>query len=378
MMFFRDVVGQEEVISKLVADADKGTVPHALLFRGREGTGKMQTALAFARYLLCNHPENGDACGRCPSCVKMNKLIHPDLHFVFPVINRSKTSGKKTLCDDEMGRWREFLLTHDYFGYDEWLEALDADNKQAMIYTEESEAVIHKLQLTSSQGGYKVVILWKPEKMHITCANKLLKLLEEPAPQTVFILVSDNPEQIIDTIVSRTQSVVFLPVPYEEISRKLQGKGYMLDARQAIELAHLSDGSWLKALQTMRIDENSQEFLNIFIQMMRLAYGRKLKELFSLVKEISEKGREWQKNFLTYSQRLVRENFINNLNCPELTYMTPEERAFSSKFSPFVNERNIEGFSFELSECQKHIEQNVNPKMVFMDFFLKLIMLLKQ
>lgn len=377
-MFFRDVTEQKEVVRQLVTDADRGTVPHALLFRGQEGTGKMQTALAFARYLLCNHPTEGDACGHCPSCVKMNKLIHPDLHFVFPLVNRSKTSGRKTVCDDEMGRWREFLLRHVYFGYDEWLEALEAGNQQAMIYTEESDEVIRKLQLTSSQGGYKVIIIWKPEKMHIACANKLLKLLEEPSPQTVFILVSDNPEQIIGTIISRTQSVVFPPLSEEVIARKLQGSEYMLGGKQAAEIAHLSGGSWLKALQTLRIDDSSQEYLSLFMQMMRLAYGRKLRELKLLSEDIAAQGREWHKNFLSYCQRMVRENFINNLRCPELTYMTPEEKTFSSRFSPFVNEKNIEGISFEIAECQKHIEQNVNAKMVFMDFVLKLIILIKQ
>ncbi len=378
-MYFRDIVAQETVIQRLLADARKGTVPHALLFSGPEGTGKMQTALAFAHYLLCDNRSQGDdACGHCPACAKMSKLIHPDLHFAFPVINRSKATGRKTISDDEITRWREFLLTHDYFGYDEWLDALDAGNQQAMIYTDESDSITQKLQLTSSQGGYKIVIIWLPEKMHITCANKMLKLLEEPPAQTLFILVSDNPGQIIETILSRTQRIEFAPIPTEQIAQRLTGPGYMLEQAQATEIAHLSEGSWLKAIQALRIDAGSAEYLELFMQMMRMAYARRLKELKLLSEDLASRGREWQKDFLTYCQRMVRENFINNLRRPELVYMTPPEKAFSSKFSPFVNEKNIEGITFELTECQRHIEQNVNAKMVFLDFVLKLILLLKQ
>lgn len=378
-MYFRDIVAQETVIQRLLADARKGTVPHALLFSGPEGTGKMQTALAFAHYLLCDNRSQGDdACGHCPACAKMSKLIHPDLHFAFPVINRSKATGRKTISDDEITRWREFLLTHDYFGYDEWLDALDAGNQQAMIYTDESDSITQKLQLTSSQGGYKIVIIWLPEKMHITCANKMLKLLEEPPAQTLFILVSDNPGQIIETILSRTQRIEFAPIPSEQIAQRLTGPGYMLEQAQATEIAHLSEGSWLKAIQALRIDAGSAEYLELFMQMMRMAYARRLKELKLLSEDLASRGREWQKDFLTYCQRMVRENFINNLRRPELVYMTPPEKAFSSKFSPFVNEKNIEGITFELTECQRHIEQNVNAKMVFLDFVLKLILLLKQ
>lgn len=290
-MNFKEIIGQETIIEQLVRDANNGTVPHALLFTGPEGTGKMQTALAFAHYLLCdNHQTTDDACGHCPACIKMAKLIHPDLHFIFPVVNRSKSSENKTVSDDEIARWREFLLTHDYFSYDEWLDALDAGNSQAMIYANESDSIARKLQLTSSQGGYKIVIIWMPEKMNITCANKMLKLLEEPPSQTVFILVSNSPEQIIDTIVSRTQRIEFSPIPVNVITERLQGAGYNLEQRQAASIAHLSGGSWLKAVQTLRIDESSSEYLDLFMQMMRLAYARKLRELKILSEELADRA----------------------------------------------------------------------------------------
>lgn len=377
-MYFKDVAGQDTIRQQLLSDAAAGTVPHAMLFAGPPGTGKFQMALAFARYLLCNSSAGKqDSCGTCPSCVKVNKLIHPDLHFVFPVINK-KTSATPTVCDDELATWRQFIADHPYFSHEDWLEALGDTSKQTLISAKESDIISEKLALKSSQGGYKIVIIWLPEKMNASCANKMLKLLEEPPAQTLFMLVSDNPEQILDTILSRCQRISFGPLSEEEISARLQERENNVDAQTAADIAHMSGGSWYKALQALRIGQESSEYLDIFIEMMRLAYARKLAELKILSESIAERGREWQKNFLQYCQRMVRENFIFNLHRPELTYMNGQEKAFSSRFAPFINERNVIGLMDELSECQRHIEQNVNSKMVFFDFILKLIILLKQ
>lgn len=345
-MYFRDIIGNDDIIRQLRSYADRDAVPHALLFAGPAGTCKLQTAVAFARYLLCETREDGDSCGHCPGCVKTAKFIHPDMHFVFPVINKSKSSTRKTISDDEIENWRKFLLTESNPSYDKWLSVLDAGNQQALIYTEESDSITHKLQLTSNQGGYKTIIIWMPEKMHENCANKLLKILEEPPAGTVFILVSDDPGHIIGTITSRTQRIDFSYIP-EDVTAE-------------------------------NIERDSSEFLDIFIQMTRMAYARKLKEMKLLSEDIASRGREWQKDFLRYCQRMVRENFINNLHQQQLTRMTGQEQEFSARFSPFVNERNIAGITAEIQECQRHIEQNVNAKMVFFDFVLKLIMLLKQ
>ena len=185
-MYFKDIIGQQEVIEQLVKDAQAGTVPHALLFCGPEGVGKLQTAIAFARYLLCRDKgQSKESCGKCPACVKMDKLVHPDLHFVFPVINKSKT-------------WRETVLEQQYFGFENWLKAIDAENKQASIFVTESERILSKLSLKSVEGGYKIMIIWHAEKMNQQCANSLLKLLEEPPAQTLFILTTDAPEQMAD------------------------------------------------------------------------------------------------------------------------------------------------------------------------------------
>ena len=378
-MYFKDIIGQQDVIERLVKDAQAGTVPHALLFAGPEGTGKLQTAIAFARYLLCRDKGTGtDSCGQCPSCVKMDKLVHPDLHFVYPVINKSKTAGRSTISDEEITTWRECVLDRQYFGFEEWLSAIDADNKQASIFVTESESIMSKLSLKSVEGGYKIMIIWHAEKMNQQCANSLLKLLEEPPAGTIFILTTDTPEQMLETILSRTQRIDFKRIPSELIEQRLTGPGYMLDAETASKIAHLSAGSWLKAISTLRINTESDEFLDYFMQLMRLSYGRRLKDLKRWSEQIAGGGREWQKRFLAYCQRMIRENFICNFHLPELNYMTEQERQFSVKFAPFVNENNIIGLMDTLSDAQRDIEQNVNSKMVFFDLSLKTIMLMKQ
>ncbi len=378
-MFFRDVIGQQEVIERLVKDAQAGTVPHALLFCGPEGVGKLQTAIAFSRYLLCRDKGTAaESCGTCPACVKMDKLVHPDLHFVFPVINKSKSAGRSTVSDDEIATWRDTVLERQYFGFEDWLTAIDADNKQARIFVTESESILSKLSLKSVEGGYKIMIIWHAEKMNAECANSILKLLEEPPAGTIFILTTDAPEQMLETIISRTQRIEFKRIPEQLIEQRLTGPGYMLDADTAAKIAHLSGGSWLKAMSALRVNAESDEFFDYFTRLMRLSYGRKLKDLKLWADGIAGGGREWQKRFLAYCQRMIRENFICNFHNPDLNYMTEQERQFSVKFAPFVNENNIIGLMDVLSDAQRDIEQNVNSKMVFFDLTLKTIMLMKQ
>jgi len=378
-MYFRDVIGQQDVIERLIKDAQAGTVPHALLFCGPEGVGKLQTAIAFARYLLCRDKGTAaDSCGKCPACVKMDKLVHPDLHFVFPVINKSKSSERTTVSDDEITTWRETVLDKQYFGFEEWLSAINADNKQASIFVTESESIMSKLSLKSVEGGYKIMIIWHAEKMNPQCANSLLKLLEEPPAQTVFILTTDAPEQMLETILSRTQRIDFRRIPEHEIAKRLQGAGYQLEPDAAQKIAHLSGGSWFKAISALRVNRESEEFFDYFTQLMRLAYGRKLKDLKRWSESIAGGGREWQKRFLAYCQRMIRENFICNFHNPDLNYLTDQERQFSVRFAPYVNENNIIGLMDTLSDAQRDIEQNVNSKMVFFDLSLKTIMLMKQ
>ena len=303
-------------------------------------------ALAYARYICCPNRTETDACGTCPSCVKWNKLVHPDVHFVYPIVKSAK--GKKEVCDDYIANWRHLLLNSPYFGLNHWLNEMDAENGQAIIYAKESDEITRKLSLKSSEGGYKVTIVWLPEKLHEVCANKLLKLLEEPPEKTIFLLISEAPEMILPTILSRTQRFNIPKIEEADIAEALQQK-YGVQPRDSETIAHLANGDFIKVLETIHLNEENELFFNLFVSLMRLSY-----------------------------QRMTRENFIYNLHRKEMNYMTLPEQNFATRFAPFVNERNVMGIMDELSEAQRHIEQNVNARMVFFDFSLKMIVLLKQ
>lgn len=369
-MYFKDIIGQEDVKQRLIQEVAEGRVAHARLLCGPEGCGKLPLAVAYARYLCCSDKQGGDACGRCPSCVKFDKLVHPDVHFVFPVKSSTNVS------DDFIREWRQLLLQRPYFGFAQWMEAMGVENQQPLIGVKESDDITRKLTLKSSAGGYKVMIIWLPEKMNVQSANKLLKLLEEPPRQTVFLLVSEQPDTLLATIQSRTQRLELKKLPETVIAQTLQGK-YGLQPTDATAIAHMADGSMLKAIEAIHISEDNRLFFDLFVNLMRLSYQRKLKEMKQWSEQVAVMGRERQKNLLVYCQKSLRENFIYNFHRPELVYMTPEEQNFSIKFAPFVNERNVVGIMEELALAQQHIEQNVNAKMVFFDFALKMIMLLK-
>ena len=373
-MFFRDIIGQDEAKQRLIREAKEGKIAHARLFCGPEGIGKLPLAIAYARYLSCQNPGVDDACGTCPNCMKYNKLAHPDLHFVFPVI---KIKSKDTVSDDFLSEWRELLSQTPYFNLNMWLKEMGAENQQAQIYVKESDEIIRKLNLKSSQGGYKIMIIWLPEKMNVECSNKLLKLLEEPPSQTIFLLVSEEPEMLLTTIQSRTQRFNLYGIEEKQIAQKLIQQYGILE-QDAIDIAHRCEGNFLKALETIHLNEENQLFFEMFISLMRLSYQRKIREMKQWSETMASMGRERQKQFLQYCQRMIRENFIYNFHVPSITFLNEEERHFSSRFAPFVNERNVIGIMDELSEAQRHIEQNVNARMVFFDFSLKMIVLLVQ
>ena len=375
MFDFRDVIGQEAAKQRLLQEVGEGRIPHAQLFCGPEGAGKLPLALAYAKYLCCTNPGPEGACGTCPSCVKWNKLVHPDVHFMFPIVKSAK--GKKEVCDDYLADWRHLLMNNPYFALPHWLSAMGAENGQALIYARESDEITRKLSLKSVEGGYKITIIWLPEKMHEACANKLLKLLEEPPEKTLFLLVSEMPEQLLSTILSRTQRFSVPRIAEADIALALRDK-YAVQSADADAIAHMANGSFVKALETISLNEENQLFFDLFVSLMRLAWQRKIRELKQWSEQVAGLGRERQKNFLDYCQRMIRENFIYNLHQPEMNYLTRPEENFAIRFAPFVNERNVVGIMEELSEAQLHIVQNVNPRMVFFDFALKMIMLLKQ
>lgn len=373
MFGFKDVIGQEALKEKLRREVDEGHIPHAQLFCGPSGVGKLALALAYARYLCCTNRTDGEACGHCQSCKQWEQLMHPDVHFMFPIVSSEKK--KKSICADYLTEWRELLTNSPYFSYSQWLEAIDAENSQALIYAKESDEITKTLNLKPIQGDFKITIIWLPEKMNEPCANKMLKLLEEPPERTIFLLCSEEPERMLPTILSRAQRINLPRLTEIEIAEALQNK-YGIEPRDSETLAHLANGSFVKALDQIHLNEDNDKYLELFISLMRLAYARRIREMKAWSEEVASLGREKQKELLSYCQRMIRESFMANFHQKQMSYMNLEEQNFTSRFAPFVNEGNAMGIMHELSEAQIHIEQNVNPRMVFFDLSLKMIVLL--
>ena len=387
-MYFKDIIGQEDVKERLLRMAAAGHLPHALLLDGMEGCGALPLAIALARWLCCTGEKGTDACGHCPSCVQFNKLAHPDLHFVFPIYKPS--SGKTYYCDDFLEDWRSFLLKNPYFSFNDWMTHLTPNNAQGMIYADEGSEILRKLSLKSYEADCKIMIVWLPEKMHPNCANRLLKILEEPPENTFFFLVTENREQVLGTIDSRSQHIHVPGIDSRTLANALRLPYPSLSETDADTYARLSKGSWTRACESVQAKDESSEMLRQFIRCMRGAYTiahfsaaknfekqEALCDLKLWADEMAKTGREPQKQFLEYSQRLLRENFIMNLREPQLNYLNDSEQAFSSRFFPFINENNVEGFMKEFELAQNHIAQNVNARMVFFDLALQAILLFK-
>ena len=364
-MTFSEVIGQQDIKGQLVQMVKENRLPHAIMFCGPQGSGKMAMALAFASYLL------GESA-------MIKKWEHPDLHFTFPVFKPTgTTSDYRPTSDDFVHDWRSMLLESSYFTVDRWLKRIKVGNQQAIIYEAESESLIRKLSLKSSQGGYKVSVIWLPERMNTVCANKILKLLEEPPSQTVFILVSDEPDKLLDTIRSRVQRIELKPIAGSDIEEALVSKRG-IDTSMARRIAHFACGSWLRALEFLEADNENTEMLELFKTLMRLAYMRNIKDLKTWSEEAAQMGREKQRRMLANFSRMTRENFMYNFHKPELCYMTEAEEEFARKFAPFINENNVIAISEELEKSICEIGQNVTSKIVLFDLALNMIMMLKQ
>ena len=380
-MLFKDIIGQEATKRQLRQAVREGRIPHAQLFTGISGIGKLQLALAYAQYLNCPHRTEEDSCGTCPTCLQYQHLQHPDLHFVFPIV------GSDEVCDNFLEPWRKIILEQHYFDLDDWHEALGIENKQSMIYEKESGEILHKLSLKAYGDGYKIMIIWQPEKMNASSANKLLKILEEPAPKTVFILVSEHPEKLLSTIQSRVQTILIPRLETDTIAAALQQKG--ISSAQAHDIARIANGSYLAALKKANETAENQQELSDFIALFRDAYTvgvlkdpqkkyDSLKRLKQWSLEMAGIGRERQKHFLQYAQQQVRENYIRNMAQPELNYQLEAEREFSVKFAPFIHNGNVEAIMNQLDLAERQIEQNGNAKMIFFDLCIQMIVLIKK
>lgn len=376
-MLFSEVIGHEELRRKLAHAARENRVSHAQLFLGREGSGNLALALAYAQYVMCENPSDSDACGVCTACAKVRKLAHPDLHFAFPV-NSSKSSEKNPVSDMFLAQWREKLLQSPYITEQAWYESLNLDNKQGNISTHEAEAIMRKLSLKAFEGNFKIMLIWLPERMNAVAANKLLKLIEEPPAQTLFLLVAENSRQMLKTILSRTQLVSVPPVHDSALAAML-AREFSLTQPEARTLAHLANGSVVEARRMAGQSDDKREYFEQFVALMRLSYASKAENIILLMQQaekIAGQGREWQKNFLLYAQRMARENFILNQQVNDAVYLAGEEADFSAKFAPFINPNNIFRLYEEFNLALQHLGQNGNPKIIFTDLVLKLVKLI--
>jgi DNA polymerase-3 subunit delta' len=373
-MLFNEVLGQYEIKKRLADGVNDDRVSHALLFSGPAGVGKLAMAIAYAQFINCKNRVETDSCGECPSCKKYKKLIHPDLHFVFPVVKTPKF--KEPVSDNFLDKWREQVIKNPYFNIDSWNQKIDVENSQAQIFVNESSEIIRKLNLKTFEAEYKIMIVWMAERMNVQCANKLLKMIEEPPPKTLFVLITENEDQILTTIKSRTQLVKFRGIDSASIIKALESNP-LAEGKNLKGLAHLANGNYISALEILTPNEQTKLFFDRFTLIMRLSYKRDWMPLFDLVDELSGWGREQQKSFLLYCTKMVRENFIMNLKEPELVFLNEQEKGFSEKFSPFINERNIVIFSDEFGKAFRDISQNGNPRVIFLDLILKIVKMIK-
>lgn len=371
-MKFSETPWHRHSIEALRRMADTGRIPHAILLSGQTGTGKMLVARAFAQYVHCQSRRDGEACGRCPDCLQHQSLNHPDLHFIYPVFK--KDSGKAALSSDFFDRWKQFISENPYMEPEKWPEALGADNKQPIIYKDESAEILRVASMSAFSSEKKIFIIWQPEKMNMEAANKLLKILEEPFADTIFILVSNAPSLILPTIFSRTARINMQRPSDADIAAWLRLHGYgEADAHAA---AHLAEGNIARALSGGGIAEE-KEFGAVFRDLMRKAYTRDAASLREITEGIAAMKREKSRRFLLYATRMVRENFIYNYGIPGLNRMTPEEEAFSSRFAPFIHTGNVGRMEREFSRAETDIARNANAKIVLFDLSIKLMGMLR-
>ncbi len=378
-------MGQSAVKQRLINSVKENRVSHAQLFLGPEGSGNLALAVAYTQYLCCENKGEEDSCGKCSSCIKMNKLVHPDVTFTYPVAiseksakgrtrpGEEKKDEKKRISVDYIEDWRKAFIQHSYITYMEWLQYIESENKQPIINAEESQDIIRRLSLKSFESGYKVVIIWLPEKMNASAANKLLKMLEEPPEKTLFILAAENYEQIIPTILSRAQLIKINRISDEAMTEALMSK-HQLSAEEARRITHLADGSYHEALLLTDKESEEEDHAKVFLDWMRLCYQRKYKELINWVDELPRK-REQHKNFLQYALHLTRECIVISNNIDPIIRMSGKELEDYRRFAPFVN-NNAEEFAEELNKAYFHIERNANHKILFMDLSLKMSHLL--
>ena len=378
-MLFKHILGLEHIKSHLVTTAETGRVAHAQLFVGPEGSGVLPMAIAYAQYLLCGNT-GGENEGENTVCnTKCNSLTHPDLHFAFPVSNSDKVKSH-AVSDHYLEEWRMFVSEQPYGNLFDWHRLIGIEKKQGQIGVDEAQDMVKKLSLKSYEGGYKVLIVWMAEKMNVSAANKLLKLIEEPPNKTVLLLLAEDEEQIINTIRSRCQILNFPPLAEQVITDELLARG--VAQTEALTIALEANGNFNKALDLLNKDSEDLVFERWFVQWVRSAFKAKgnkgaIQELILWSDEVSKTGREVQKKFLNYCLTMMRQALLLNYKAKELVYTKVHMEGFDlNKFAPFVHENNILDIVKELEEAIFHVERNGNSKLIFTDLSIKLTRLL--
>lgn len=371
-MKFSEIIGHDDLKRRLKQQIDAGRVSHAQLFTGLAGYGTLPLALAYVQYLFCPNRHAGDSCGECPSCRQIEALAHPDLHFVFPVNKREKKSGEVVTSDLFIEKWRE--IWHEkrgVFSAEEWYERLDlGKTMKGLITAKESEEIIRKLQFKSYSSEYKAMIIWLPEAMNQEAANKILKILEEPWEKTLFILVSERPELLLQTIISRTQEVSVPRIDVATLREVAIAEGK--SPEEALNMARLAGGSLLELGELMRgeSDEMRHQCFELFTRLMRLSYNDKHLELFEWADDMTALTREGQRQFFLHSVRLLRESYMLHAGLGKISYLWGEEAEFCAKFAPFIGNQNIEALISEIERAMLQIAQNGAPRIVFTHFAL--------
>ena len=373
-MQYKDIIGLDGIKEYLTRTVQSGKLPHAQLFVGSEGSGTLPLAIAYAQQILCNSSKNKEAC-----TLKCDKLVHPDLHFSFPIVTTDKVK-KNPISDFFLTEWRTALQENPYLGLFDWMQFLGVENKQGLINKAEAENIAKKLSVKSFEGGYKIMIIWMAEKLHHSAANQLLKLIEEPPENTIFILVTEDEEQIIKTIRSRCQAL-FLPKISEENMVNALVNNQKILKNEAIKIAHQANGNYNKALKLLKKEGNERIFEQWFITWIRAAFLAKnpavIESLIDWSNEISSSGREMQKQFLQYCLQFFRQALLLNYKAEQLVYLETETPNFDlKKFAPFVHGKNIIEINDTINEAIYHVERNGNPKMIFLDVSMKLTKLL--
>lgn len=375
-MRFSDIPGQESVKQRLRKTVHEHRVSHAQMFFGPGGAAKLPMALAYAQYINCNNRTETDSCGACPSCLQFGKLAHPDLHFLYPVAT-TKEIDSKPMSTMFLSYWRKLVAEKKgFFTLKDWYEEIGIENKQGLINTDDCNDLIRKLSYTSYESEYKVMIIWMVEKIHLQGANKILKILEEPPDKTLFILITEQQEQILPTILSRTQLVKFPKYSDREIE---EGLVYLTGCtvEEARNASFMAEGNLTEAINIIHEGESHNELFLKFRDWMRICWKQDIKAATDMADDLKSSGREYMKRFLMYALRIVRYCTLNNFNVTPFINIEGEEKKFVTDFTKFINPSNVHLFQQEFNDAIYHVERNAHGSILFLDISLKAMKWLK-